>query len=96
MRWYWLVLLWAVAALIMASHRPSSLLHPQFWAEDGEVWYQQAYQNGPLLPLIQTQAGYFQTFPRLAADTALHVPFHLAPLIMNLFALVVEGLPVTF
>ncbi len=96
MRWYWLVLLWAVAALVMASHRPSSLLHPQFWAEDGEIWYQQAYQNGPLLPLVQTQAGYFQTFPRLAADTALHVPFHLAPLIMNLFALVVEGLPVAF
>ena len=95
-RWYWLVLIWIVAALVMASHRPSSLLHPQFWAEDGEIWYQQAYQNGPLLPLVQTQAGYFQTFPRLAADAALHVPFHLAPLIMNLFALVVEGLPVAF
>jgi hypothetical protein len=93
---YWLALLWIVAALVLASHRPSSLLHAQFWAEDGSVWYGQAYQQGPFLPLLRAHAGYFQTVPRLMADVSLILPLHQAPLIMNLQALLLEGLPVAF
>ncbi len=96
MRWYWLVLFWILAALVMASHRPSSLLHAQFWAEDGYVWYQQAYQQGPLLPLTHSQDGYFQTLPRLIAAAALPAPLHHAPLVMNVLALLIQGLPVVF
>ncbi|HEY3987814.1 MAG TPA: hypothetical protein VGM02_00855 [Acidobacteriaceae bacterium] len=96
MHWYWLALLWIVAALVIASHRPSSLLHAQFWAEDGRVWYAQAYEEGPLLPLTHTRDGYFQTLPRLFADASLEVPFHRAPLVMNILALLAQGLPVVF
>ena len=95
-RWYWLLLLWMMAATIIASHRPSSLLHAQFWAEDGRIWYAQAYQQGQWLPLTHIQDGYYQTFPRLVADLAVLFPFHLAPLVMNCAALLVQGLPVAF
>lgn len=96
LRWYWLVLLWLAAALIMASHRPACLLYAQFWAEDGHVWYQQAYEQGPFQPLTHSQDGYFQTLPRLIADVALLVPLHRAPLVMNILALLVQALPVLF
>lgn len=95
-RWYVFLFLWVMATLVMASHRPSSLLQPQFWAEDGKIWYTQAYQQGMLLPLTHTQDGYYQTFPRLVADVAVEFPFSLAPLVMNCLALLVQGLPVVF
>lgn len=96
LRWYWLVLLWLAAALIMASHRPACLLYAQFWAEDGHIWYQQAYEQGPFEPFTHSQDGYFQTLPRLIADVALLVPLHRAPLVMNILALLVQTLPVLF
>ena len=95
-RWYWLFLFWFCAALIMASHRPSNFLQPQFWAEDGHVWYEQAYQEGLLRPMLHTQAGYIQTFPRIVADVTLLVPLHIAPLLMNIVSALIGGLPAVF
>ncbi len=70
-------------------------LHPQFFAEDGVVWYQQAYNLHWLPSLAMTQAGYLQTLPRLIAGVCLLFPLPWAPLIMNLTGAIIQVLPIT-
>jgi hypothetical protein len=92
-RWQMVVFLGALAAIF--SRLPGTLLHPQFFAEDGWVWYQQAYNLHWFRSLGITQAGYLQTLPRLVAGVTLLFPMQWAPLIMNLAGAVVQALPVT-
>lgn len=82
------------ACCILATRRPDAIFHPQFYAEDGHVWFADAYNLGWWNALLRAQDGYFQTLPRLAAALALLVPLSLAPLVLNLTALAVQALPV--
>ncbi len=91
----WQVLAFLAALAAIFSRLPGTLLHPQFFAEDGWVWYQQAYNLHWFRSLGITQAGYLQTLPRLVAGVTLLFPMQWAPLIMNLFGAVVQALPVT-
>lgn len=86
----------AASVLINFSRRPDALLNPQFWAEDGRVWYEQAYNNGLLSSLLNSEAGYFQTIPRLIAGFSQLFVFDYAPLIFNLSAISVRTLVVCF
>jgi hypothetical protein len=79
--------------LIVWSRRPDAILNAQFFAEDGAVFYRAAYENGfRSFPVIY--GGYVHLLLRLVAMFALLVPFSLAPLVMNLCAVVVQILPV--
>jgi hypothetical protein len=89
------VLAFSLACAIIVSRRPDALFHPQFWAEDGVVWFAQAYNDGWWQSLFRTQVGYFQTLPRLVSALALLVPLSLAPLLCNLVALAVQAIPVS-
>ncbi len=92
-RWQAAVFLAALVAVF--SRLPGAFLHPQFFAEDGWVWYQQAYNLHWLRSLGIAQAGYLQTFPRLVTGVALLFPMQWAPLIMSLAGAVIQVLPVT-
>jgi hypothetical protein len=70
---------------IIFSRRPDAILNAQFWAEDGQRWYADAYQF--------ELGGYFHSVSRLSALTALIFPFSMAPLVMNLFAMAIQILP---
>jgi hypothetical protein len=83
-----------IAAAAVVSRRPDALLNPQFFGEDGPVWYGQAYTFGWLDSLFHSQNGYFQTLPRLAASLALLVPLRFAPLVMNLIGITFQVAPV--
>jgi hypothetical protein len=79
--------------LIVWSRRPDAILNAQFFAEDGAVFYRAAYEMGfRSFPVIY--GGYVHLLLRLVAILALLVPFSLAPLVMNLCAIVVQILPV--
>jgi hypothetical protein len=91
--WQAAVFLAALGAVF--SRLPGAFLHPQFFAEDGWVWYQQAYNLHWLRSLGIAQAGYLQTFPRLVTGVALLFPMQWAPLIMSLAGAVIQVLPVT-
>ena len=80
---------------VWLTRRPDAVFHPQFWAEDGHVWFANAYNLGWWTTLFRAQDGYFQTLPRLAAALALLVPIALAPLVLNLIAIAIEVLPVS-
>jgi len=91
----WQAVVFFAALVAVFSRLPGAFLHPQFFAEDGWVWYQQAYNLHWLRSLGIAQAGYLQTFPRLVAGVALLFPMQWAPLIMSLAGAVIQVLPVT-
>jgi hypothetical protein len=81
--------------LVVIAREPGVILHPQFYAEDGQLWFADAYNRGWLASLFRTQqAGYIEILPRIAAGFALLVPLVWAPLVMNLVGILVEAAPV--
>ncbi len=91
---------WSIAIIVTATllvfRRPDAVFHAQFWAEDGVVWYADAYNHGALRALLFARDGYLQLLPRLGAAAALWVPLLRAPLVLNVIALAVESLPPLF
>jgi hypothetical protein len=88
----WVFLL-VLAALL--TRRPGLFLHAEFYAEDGRVWFAQAYNAGWLHSLTLPEGGYLNTLQRLVAGIALLVPFRWAPLVMAIAGLLLQALPVT-
>jgi len=88
------VFLFCVALVV--SRRPDVLFHAQFWAEDGKIWYANAYNLGFLEPFTHPAAGYFVTLPRIVALAGLLVPMVWAPLFFNCIAIVFQVLPAQF
>jgi hypothetical protein len=88
--------LWGMllAAALIVSRRPDAVMHAQFWAEDGKLFYADVYNRGLLATLAVPQAGYFQELPTLAAGVARLVPLAFAPLAMNTIAIAIRVLPV--
>jgi hypothetical protein len=82
-----------IALVLSVSRRPDAVLNPQFYAEDGRVFFQDAYNLGWRSALLHPYGGYFHAAPRLAAALALLAPLFLAPLILNLIALTLQALP---
>src|SRR5256885_2677225 len=83
-----------VGFLIIFSRRPDAILNAQFWAEDGQRWYADAYHFGLRCLLMPDElGGYFHSVSRLSGLLALLVPLSFAPLVMNLFAIVIQILP---
>ena len=90
----WQFLVFGLAIIALFFRCPRLLTHAQFYAEDGTIWFAQAYNDGWLASLALPQAGYLNTMPRIAAGLALLAPLSRAPLIMAVVGLVVQGLPV--
>jgi hypothetical protein len=82
-----------LASAVIVSRRPEAVFHAQFWAEDGAVWYADAYNSGWSAALFRAFFGYLEIFPRLGASLALLVPFSFAPLVLNLMAICMQALP---
>jgi hypothetical protein len=55
--WGWLPLSCACAAIVI-MRRPDAVLSPQFWAEDGKIWFANAHNLGALHSLVLPQNGY--------------------------------------
>ncbi len=83
-------LLYLAAVALVVSRRPDGITYPQFWAEDGMVWFAQAYNEGALPALLSPWTGYAQTFSRLVAAVSLLVPFRDAPLVFNVAAVLAQ------
>lgn len=80
-----------VAALF--TRLPDVILNPQFFAEDGSVFYQQAHESGFLRTLLFPYAGYLHTLPRLIAGPSGLLPLASAPLFFNAASLAIQCLP---
>jgi hypothetical protein len=77
------LLVLSVAALILFIRKTDSFINPQFWAEDGAIFFLQQYENGPSA-LFQEYAGYLNLVPRLIALIAdLFFPYSAIPAFYN-------------
>lgn len=83
----------AVCVGLLFLRRPDAFLNPQFWAEDGRVWFANSYNIGALRSVFLPQDGYFQTLSRFTAGLAWLFPLVKAPLVYNVSALLVQLLP---
>jgi hypothetical protein len=81
-----------LAIALLLTRLPTTLL-TIFWAEDGHIFYAQAYNQGSLRALFIPYTGYLQTFPRLEAALAVHFPLVYGPLLAAGVALVADVLP---
>ena len=91
----WQVVLFVLVLVVLTTRSPDMFTHAQFYAEDGAVWYADAYNLGWLHSLAIPDGGYLNSLQRLCAGAALLVPFALAPLLMNLMGLLIQCVPVT-
>ena len=85
-----------ISLLLIFSRRPDAVLNPQFWAEDGKIWFEQAYHNGIITSIFTPEAGYFQTISRIVAAFSQFFPFEYAPSIFNFSAISAKLLVVFF
>ncbi len=92
--WKIQLVVFLAGAILVISRRPDAILTPQFFGEDGSIWFPDAYMSGWLTSLTHSQNGYFQTLPRLVSALALLVPFRFAPLLMNVIGIALQVLPV--
>ena len=60
----WVTLI--VCALILAARRPAQIRNPQLWAEEGKIWYAEAYTLGARA-LARSFGGYLNTTQRVVA-----------------------------
>lgn len=88
------VAIFLIAIVLIVSRRPDALFRAQFWAEDGTIFYSDAYNFGWFHSEFHTYAGYFHLIPRLAAAISLLVPLLRAPLVLNIIAIAAYALPV--
>jgi hypothetical protein len=89
-----LLVVFLVACLLIFLRRPDALTNPQFFAEDGTIWYADAHDLGGLRALfLPSHRGYFHTVERLAGLAAQAVPMLWAPLVFNIIAITIEALP---
>jgi hypothetical protein len=85
----------AAAAGILVARRPDAVLRPQFWAEDGAVFYAGADGQGAGALLVP-DAGYLVLVPRLAAFLAQPLDLAAAPALFNLVGLIFQLAPALF
>ncbi len=76
-----------VMATVLLFRRPEQLLRPQFWAEDGIIYFWQAWRWGGGRALLEPYAGYLHLIPRLLAWLADALPVLWRPAIYNWGAL---------
>lgn len=81
----------SASILLLFGRKSDIFLNPQFWAEDGRNWYADAYNVGPWVSLVTTEAGYFQTLSRIVASFSQLFPLAHAPFVFNLTAVIIQA-----
>ena len=88
----WQRLGWTLAFLLIFVLRiPDVVLNPQFWSEDGSVFFRQSLCNGPAA-IGQVYDGYFHLVPRLVALAAQAFRPTYSPALYCAAALILTGL----
>lgn len=85
------VLLVACACLVLIARRPEAIVAPQFFADDGVIFFQQAFQLPWRESLTTTYAGYYHLLPRLVAEACSTLPPTFAPLSYHVVSLLIAA-----
>ena len=78
-----ILLVLSLTAIILFIRKTDALVNPQFWAEDGRLFFMEQYYNGASA-LFQDYAGYLHLIPRLIALIAdSFFPYSLTPAVYS-------------
>jgi hypothetical protein len=78
----------ALVLLILFVRKPDAFIHPQFWAEDGSLFFTQQIEHGARAHLIP-YAGTFNEVPRIVASIGALLPPRHVPAFYNAAAVLV-------
>jgi hypothetical protein len=85
--WLWLGAVIMLTVFMWCYRRPDALTYPQFWAEDGVIFFADAYHH-QFSSLWRDHGGYYHLVPRVVALLGLFlIPLVFQPLFYNLFCL---------
>jgi hypothetical protein len=87
------ILLIIAFACLTAFRFPNVILHGRFWAEEGLVFYSNAWTLSWWEALLHPSAGYINVIPNIAGLLAYLVPIETAPYVTSGVALVVHCFP---
>lgn len=83
------LLVLVIATVILLIRKTDSFLNPQFWAEDGVVFFLQQYERGASA-IFQPYSGYLHLVPRLIASFAdTFFNYSAIPFVYNYLSLIV-------
>jgi hypothetical protein len=82
----------AAVILILVLRGPDRIVHAQLWAEDGSVFFQDAYNLGFWESITKTYRGYYHVLPRILAEFAMLLRLDLVPTFFALSSLIVIAL----
>ncbi|MBN2006793.1 MAG: hypothetical protein JXA21_25790 [Anaerolineae bacterium] len=74
---WWLACIVGIT-LVLYWRRPDAFYNPQLWAEDGEVFFTQAFFEG-IKPMVKPYRGYFHALGRVVAWIGSWLPVRYAP-----------------
>lgn len=89
------VVVWFAAVLAIALRAPALWSHPRFWAEEGAIYFADAFNLPWYDSLFAPHFGYYLLFANGTALVAARLaPLEHAPLVTLIAALAVQALPV--
>lgn len=71
-----------IMSILLFLRKPDSFLNPQFWAEDGFLFFKEAFYN-PFSSIMNPYAGYLHLIPRLIASIGSMAPIKNIPFFYN-------------
>ena len=85
----------ATYAAVVLLRMPDILIKRRFWAEEGEVYFHNAWNERWYDALFAVHSGYLNLSASIATLLAAHlVPLEFAPLVSTTFALFIQLCPV--
>lgn len=93
--WKFLLLIVFCCALLFLR-RPDGLLNAQFFAEDGTVFFKDAFELAIGDAIIKPYAGYFHLVPRIIAAFCALFPVSTIPTIYSAISLLITGICVSW
>src|SRR4029078_5704658 len=88
-RWAVTVGVFILAFGLAVARRPSSVLRPEVFNEDGQVFFLGTFFGSVVETLFRTYQGHLHLVPRLVALLERVVPISSAPLVSNIASLLV-------
>jgi len=91
---YFLAIVVFTAILLIRGNQ--LLLNAQFWAEDGALFFADAFNQNSWALLIKPYNGYLHLIPRLLSQLSLFIPLTEVPFFFSMSALIFQVLPLFY
>ncbi|PCJ20585.1 MAG: hypothetical protein COB02_03430 [Candidatus Cloacimonadota bacterium] len=88
-------IMWFLFYALCILRNPDLFLFPRFWAEEGSIYFQTAYNEGFFNGLSQVQMGYFSIIPNISTSLASLFPLKSAPYICLIIALLIQSINIS-